>query len=336
VFGDETPEIVEEQPTYNQDSEYYDYSPQQYTQSPDLYDSPAPVGAGVQNDGYYIPFESSDAPEPILSSGQEIPEVPIYNAPNYNPASYSENYGAPSFEDAGVYSRGSYTMDGEDTDVRRDYPPMPASSSNSAYSYSTPPRGAPPTAPGSSNPPPKSPRGTSYGGPPSGKRPGSNDPFDQERGFDYGHTDVAYKRNNKYMLGLGVVILILVIAIAAILVQQCSKDDKVKETNTPASSATSQPQESTTPPETTPTATDPNGTEPTTLGTEPIGVFVFSDFTGYRTWWDLFNQFYNIQITSETDERVTTIKTYNNLPADYVPQPNDEILLPPSSMIPKD
>jgi hypothetical protein len=338
MFGDEVTEIVEEEPpVYNQDAEYYDYSPQQYSQTTDMYNAPASAGAGVQNDGYYIPFESSDAPEPIHSNGQDIPEMPIYNAPNYNPSSYAENFGAPSYEDTGVYSRGSYTMDGEDTDVRRDYPPMPASSSNSAYSsYNTPPRSAPPTAPRSSNPPPKSPRGPSYGGPPSGKRPGSNDPFDQERGFDYGHTDAAYKRNNKYMLILAVVCLILLVAFISILVKQCSGDDSKKETSASEKSSASQSQETTPSSETTPAVTDPNATEPTTLGTDPIGVFVFSDFTGYRTWWDLFNQFYNIQITSETDERVTTIKTYNNLPADYVPKSGDEVLLPPSNMIPKD
>lgn len=334
MFGDQTPEIVEEEPpAYSQDTEYYDYSPQQYSQTADMYTTPASTGA--RNDGYYIPFESSDAPEPILSNGRDIPEMPIYNAPNYNPVSYSEDFGAASFEDAGVYARGSYSMDGEDSDVRRDYPPMPAASSNSAYSYSTPPRSAPPSAPRYSNPPPKTPRGPSYGGPPSGKRPTSNDPFDQERGFDYGHTDAAYKRNNKVMLGLGAFCLILLIAIIALMFNSCS-DDKTKATTASVSSSSSSAQSSSDTSATTTSGSETSATEPTVPGTDPIGVFVFSDFTGYRTWWDLFNQFYNIQISSDTDARITTIKTYNNLPADYVPKAGDEILLPPSSMIPKD
>lgn len=337
MFGDEVPEAAEEPAEYSQDTDYYDYSPQQYSQANDFYNPPSAAGADARNDGYYIPFESSDAPQPIRSAGQDVPEMPIYNAPSYNPVSYSENFGSSSsFEDTGVYARGSYDMDTEDSDIRRDYPPMPPTSPASAYSYSTPPRGAPPVAPRSSNPPPKPPRGPSRGAPPSGKRPGSNDPFDQERGFDYGHTDAAYNRNNKIMLGLGVFSLILVILIISLAVKQCSSDDKKKETSAPVSQTTNQAQETTAPSETTTGVTDPSGTEPTTPGTDPIGVFVFSDFTGYRTWWDLLNQFYNVQITSETDERVTTIKEYNNLPADYVPQPNDEILLPPSDMIPKD
>jgi hypothetical protein len=334
MFGDQVPEVIEEEPpAYNQDAEYYDYSPQQYSQVNDVYSAPA--SAGTQNDGYYIPFESSDAPEPILSSGRDIPEMPIYNAPNYNPVSYSEDFGASSFEDAGVYARGSYTMDGEDSDVRRDYPPMPPAASNSAYSYNTPPRSAPPSAPRSSNPPPKPPRGPSYGGPPSGKRPHSNDPFDQERGFDYGHTDAAFNRNNKIMLGLGGFCVILLIAIIMLATGKCS-NDKPKATTVPGSSSTPSSQSSSDTSATTPSGSETTPLEPTIPGTDPIGVFVFSDFTGYRTWWDLFNQFYNIQITSDTDSRITTIKTYNNLAADYVPKAGDEILLPPSSMIPKD
>lgn len=333
MFGDQVPEVIEEEaPAYNQDAEYYDYSPQQYSQGSDVYSAPAPAG----NDGYYIPFESSDAPAPMTSSGRDIPEMPIYDAPNYNPVSYSEDFGSTSFEDAGVYARGSYTMDEEDSDVRRDYPPMPAASGHSTYSYNPAPRNAPPPAPRSSNPPPKPPRGSSYGTPPSGKRPHSNDPFDQERGFDYGHTDEAFKRNNKVMLGLGGVCIILLIAIIMLATSKCSTDDKKKETTASVSSSTSVSQTSSSTSETTPVGSETTQTEPTTPGTEPIGIFVFSDFTGYRTWWDLFNQFYNIQITSDKDARITTIKTYNNLPADYVPKAGDEILLPPSGMIPKE
>ena len=81
-------------------------------------------------------------------------------------------------------------------------------------------------------------------------------------------------------------------------------------------------------------------TMPTTQATlpdasAPIGYFVFSDYTGYRTWWDLFHTVYNIDIENCSDPRIATIITYNKLdPATYTgPNSGDKLLLPPQGVL---
>lgn len=91
---------------------------------------------------------------------------------------------------------------------------------------------------------------------------------------------------------------------------------------------------------TSPLASDVEVTLPTAAPTEPaadapIGYFVFSDYIGYRTWWDVFHYVYGIDIEDSTDPRIAMILTYqyNNLdPATYKPNSGDKIVLPPAGI----
>ncbi len=65
----------------------------------------------------------------------------------------------------------------------------------------------------------------------------------------------------------------------------------------------------------------------------PIASFQFSDYIGYRTWWDLFNYVYNIQLSDLSDKRIQTIKEYNRFPSDYTPNSGDVVLLPPPGVL---
>lgn len=337
IFGDEAAEedeVIESD--YDQSAEYVDYTSQKpVPQDDSMFVSPETGRPGGQAGGYYIPFESTDAPQPIQSDGQDIPEMPIYEAPSYNSPSYSGEYSTPSLEGTEIYAKGSYAMD-EDSDIRQDYPPMPSNHSDDMFSYSVPPK--------SPLPPSKPPRGGSFDegtysdpkqGPRPGARPHSGDPYNQEKGLDYGHTDGSYKRNNMFMIILGGVCVVLVIVLIAFILSQCTKkDEPVVTTSSSASSISETPTSEAPTEDTSPvgsTTIDPGIT--TSLGSDPIGIFVFSDDTGHRTWWDLINYQYNIQISSETDWRISKIKTYNGLSGEYVPQFGDQIKLPPSSMM---
>jgi hypothetical protein len=337
IFGDESAEedeVIEGE--YDQAAEYIDYTSQQpISQNDSMFVSSETGRPGGQAGGYYIPFESTDAPEPIQSGEKDIPEMPIYEAPSYNSHSYSGEYSAPSLEGTEIYAKGSYAMD-EDLDVRQDYPPISSNHSDDMFSYSVPPK--------SQLPPSKPPRGGSFDegtysepkqGPRPGARPHPGDPYNQEKGFDYGHTDSSFKRNNMFMIILGGVCVVLVIVIISIFVSQCVK--KAEPVDSSSSDISSLTDTSTTESQTTDTSPiDTTTIDPavtTFSGSEPIGIFVFSDNTGHRTWWDLIHYQYNIQISSETDWRISKIKTYNGLTSDYVPQFGDQIKLPPSSMM---
>ena len=65
----------------------------------------------------------------------------------------------------------------------------------------------------------------------------------------------------------------------------------------------------------------------------PIASFQFSDYVGFRTWWDLFNYVYNIQLSNFNDPRIQKIREYNRLPDDYTPGSGDTILLPPPGVL---
>ena len=131
------------------------------------------------------------------------------------------------------------------------------------------------------------------------------------------------------MIGLGAVCVVLVIVLIAFAASQCGKDNTSGTTK--ATTETTEIQTETT------IASDPSGsaviTDPSgTPGAEILAVFEFSDDTGFRTWWDLFYTVYGIKLDKNDDPRIATIIAYNQKPADYVPQPGDRILLPPSSM----
>ena len=139
---------------------------------------------------------------------------------------------------------------------------------------------------------------------------------------------------------LAAVSVICLIIIISLLAKSCSDSKKKKaakdtsEVNASVidpDTSDSTPEDTSDPAATTPPAdTTP---DPGAVSTDPIGVFVFSDKSGCRTWWDLFNTVYGIKIESETDARVTTILTYNGLDTSYVPKAGDEIKLPPAAML---
>lgn len=329
LFGDEVPEEEDVNPEYAGDEgEYIDFSEDQIPQEDDeFYGVPETAG---RMDGYYIPFDSAQPPEPIGTISGEIPEIPLYDAPSYQPPTYFDDAPAESaYERADSYARGSFDINDEDDDVRSDYPPRPKMSADQDFSFGMPP--APP--PTGAQPPRRSPpRQGGAGGPPKrpqgpGGRPRSGDPFDRERGFDYGDPDQKFRKNNMIIYILVGVCALLLIFLIIYGVTQCGSSGNNKET-TQATTTTLAP---TAPPTTDPPIT--GETTPTTPGKEPIGVFEFSISTGYRTWWDLFYYVYGIKIDKESDARIATIISYNNLPADYKPAAGDQILLPPAAML---
>jgi hypothetical protein len=327
LFGDDESGEPNEEPEYFEEDSFTDFSEDQIPLGDTgFYGVPEATG---QPDGYYIPFDSAQPPASMRSADQDIPEIPLYDAPNYQPPTYFDDQGVGSaYDQAEAYSRGSFDINEDEGDVRRDYPPRPSAASSANYSY-----GAPPVAPTGSQPPRRSaprPEGGPRGPQGTGRRPRSGDPFEQERGFDYGDSNQKFKKNNLRIYGLAGLCLILLIVILGFAIKSCvenGKADETKATKAPTSTTTEAPETS--------APTDPGQvTDPmTNPGTDAIGIFAFSDATGYRTWWDLFYTVYEVKLESGDDARIATIITYNNLPADYVPKANDQILLPPSSMI---
>ena len=108
---------------------------------------------------------------------------------------------------------------------------------------------------------------------------------------------------------------------------------------TTAQSDTSEPDQSQSPDATTDTTAAPGNTDATSQGGDsgdpsaPIASFQFSDYIGYRTWWDLFNYVYNIQLSDLNDKRIKIIKDYNRFPSDYTPSSGDVVLLPPPGVL---
>lgn len=292
---------------------------------------------------YYIPFESKEPAAPATTNINDIPDMPLYEAPTYSPPTYPTNsYTPKGYDSAGVYARGSYSLDDDDGDLRKDLPVQP-SQGNRSYSY-TPPQqtvqsyGSAKEQRAVQSTTQQTPRPRMN----QQQRP-SQDMFDQEKGFDYGDTDAAYKRNKLWVaLLIGVSVLCIIILIVALINGNGKKepaatsvptDPSVTMSATPADSnaATTAPGTVTA----TPAAgsAEPAATAAVTPAVTPYAAFYFSDQTGYRTWWDLFFYSYSIPLESNTDPRINTIITYNGLAADYVPKPGDVLLVPPVSMI---
>ena len=165
----------------------------------------------------------------------------------------------------------------------------------------------------------------------------SQDVFDQDKGFDYGDVDTAYKRNKIWMGALAIICVVCAIILAVVLLTGNNKSKTPAVTTTAPSVTLS----------TTPTASKAaTGTPTTTAGSSdisptvapsatvaPVEIFYFSDQTGFRTWWDLFYYAYQLKLDSNTDPRIATILKYNGLASDYVPQPGDAVYVPPLSLI---
>jgi len=324
---------------------------------------------------FFIPFEEAQEPAPQAKAKfDDIPDMPLYEAPSYTPPTYPTNSFTPKgYDSAGVYARGSYSVEDEDTDfdVRKDVPPQRAPSRN--YSY-TPPQQTVPSygsmkaaqaAQGQSVPgqpaqgqagaqrqrrqgqpqqPQQRPGQPSYA---QGQRQYQEDMFDQEQQYEYGAADAAYKRNKIWVAALIGISVICVIILVVALVTSNNKKNQTSTTtapsvtlNTSVSSASgSDTSASGSDTAASGTSTGTSASTPTSASgavnpssVTPIGEFYFSDQTGFRTWWDVFNTAYQIQIETNDDPRIATIISYNNLAADYVPQPGDTIKLPPVSV----
>ena len=67
-------------------------------------------------DGFFIPFESGDQPQPIRYTEDDIPDMPIYDAP-VTPPSYPEGgYRPTGYDPAGAYARGTYDLGNDERD----------------------------------------------------------------------------------------------------------------------------------------------------------------------------------------------------------------------------
>jgi hypothetical protein len=317
-------------------------------------DDTAPVSsktdAGSSGTGtYYIPFESKEPAAPATTNIDDIPDMPLYDAPTYSPPTYPTNsYTPKGYDNSGIYARGSYSLDDDDSDMNKDIPSQ-SSSNSRAYSY-TPPQqtvpsygGAPDQRAAYINRPPRS--GQPIGGQPMQQprpRPNqasrsSQDVFDQDRGFDYGDVDTAYKRNKIWMGALAVICVVCAIILAVVLLTGNNKSKTPSvSTSLPSATLSTGPSGSgaaTGTPTTaagsvkiTPTAA-PNAT------VAPVAKFYFSDQTGFRTWWDLFYYAYQLKLSSNTDPRIAIVIKYNGLASDYVPKPGDAVNVPPLSLI---
>ncbi|MCR4670422.1 MAG: hypothetical protein K5643_04445 [Saccharofermentans sp.] len=139
-----------------------------------------------------------------------------------------------------------------------------------------------------------------------------------------GKRRVKLNRNGYIFLIFVALIIIGLIIIISLIVKSCNRDEKPAVSSTTTSTspliteATTQP--------TTTTTKDPSA---------PIGRFKFSDYTGYRSWWDLFNTVYQLPIENESDPMIKKLIEYNNLdPETYkTPHTDDSLLLPPKEVL---
>ena len=131
-------------------------------------------------------------------------------------------------------------------------------------------------------------------------------------------------RNGYMFLAFVIVCVVCLIILISAIVRSCGKETaEVSETDVNVS-----PVETTIAVETEPvqtTSQDPS---------YPIGRFQFSEYIGYRTWWDLFNTVYGIDdIANTSDPRIQIILNYNGLDASYTPSSGDALLLPPVGVL---
>ena len=157
----------------------------------------------------------------------------------------------------------------------------------------------------------------------SSPRPAAS-PAKSGNGGNGGGKKVKLNRNGYMFIAFLAILLICIIVVVSLIAKGYSKNKKPAET-VPSTSS----EEVTTPPTTTTTqATLPDASA-------PIGYFCFSEYTGYRTWWDVFHYVYGIDIDKNNDPRISIIITYNKLdPATYTgPNPGDRLLLPPLGVI---
>ena len=136
-----------------------------------------------------------------------------------------------------------------------------------------------------------------------------------------GGRKMKLNRNGYMFLAFVAILIICIIIVIALIARGCSK--KPAETSVPTYESTS---------ETVPTSATTKATVKDKSA--PVGVFIFSDSVGYRTWWDLFHYVYKIDLDNESDPRIQTIIKYNAQdPTTYTPHSGDRLLLPPQGVI---
>ena len=164
--------------------------------------------------------------------------------------------------------------------------------------------------------------GPNNNGRPTGSAPRTS--ASSGKGGNGGGKKMKLNRNGYMFIAFLAILLICIVIVIALIARGCSK--KTKPTETVPSLSSEETTTETTMPSTQATLPDASA---------PIGYFVFSDYIGYRTWWDVFHTVYNIDIENCSDPRIATIITYNKLdPATYTgPNPGDRLLLPPLGVI---
>ena len=178
----------------------------------------------TNEDGFFIPFESAESAKPILSYTEDIPDMPIYDAP-VSPPTYPEgSYHPAGYDDAGAYARGTYeaqdyqaqgVVKGENFSQQRPNPSGKRPEEEDEYSrgytaYNYPIADEAPRGAGNRNYQPsgagertaRTTGNTSRRGPEPDPRYRGNTDARREKSFDYGQPDSAYQRNRLVMIVL--------------------------------------------------------------------------------------------------------------------------------------
>lgn len=103
---------MNDEPEYSSNPKEFDETPLFFGDAEATPEENAVEAEEPSNDEYVIPFASEETPNTATATTNDIPEMPIYNAPTYTPPTYPTNSDTPvGYEDTGVYARGSYTVD---------------------------------------------------------------------------------------------------------------------------------------------------------------------------------------------------------------------------------
>ena len=149
-----------------------------------------------------------------------------------------------------------------------------------------------------------------------------------------GKTKIHLNRNGYIFIAFVVLLLICLIIMISLIFKSCSKKTNESDVTQPSGGETViiNPSDESQPTDSTPASTE--STASTTADpSAPIASFQFSDYVGFRTWWDLFNYVYNIKLSDMNDPMIQKIKDYNRFPADYSPSSGDVVLLPPQGVL---
>ena len=142
---DEVKKPMNDEPEYSNDPKEFDETPlffgdaessaeDQYEAQEgypaDYAESMAPSEEVPSGSEFVIPFASGDATNNATASANDVPEMPLYEAPSYVPPTYPTNSDTPvGYEDTGVYARGSYTVDEDEAAPSQFVNPAPAPAS---------------------------------------------------------------------------------------------------------------------------------------------------------------------------------------------------------------